>query len=50
VAVDSSHIYWADRGDTGGAGTIMGANLDGTGVTTLVSGRNFPYEVAVGLQ
>jgi hypothetical protein len=48
VAVDSSHIYWADLGSH----TIMEANLDGTGVTTLVtlvSSTNFsqPHGVAV---
>ena len=30
-----------------GAGTIVQANLDGTGVTTLVSGQNGPVGVAV---
>ncbi len=43
VAVDGSHIYWADTL----AGTIMEANLDGTGVTTLVSSQIFPFGVAV---
>ena len=43
VAVDGSHIYWADTL----AGTIMEANLDGTGVTTLVNSQIFPFGVAV---
>jgi hypothetical protein len=44
VAVDSSHIYWADNG----AGTIDETNRDGTGgVTTLVTGQNYPVTVAV---
>ena len=47
VAIDSSHIYWADAGIGTGTGTIMAANLDGTGVTTLVSGQNVPAGVAV---
>jgi virginiamycin B lyase len=48
MAIDSSHIYWADAGSmAAGVGTIMRANLDGTGVTTLVSGQNNPSGVAV---
>ena len=43
LAVGSCHIYWADQG----SGTIMEANLDGTGVTTLVSGLTAPFGVAV---
>ena len=43
VAVDSSHIYWTDE-----SGTVMRANLDGTGVTTLESGLNSTFGVAVG--
>jgi hypothetical protein len=46
VAVDSSHIYWAD----GGSGTIMEANLDGSNPLPLVSGQNDPAGVAVGPQ
>src|SRR5258708_6963619 len=38
------HLYWANFGD----GTIDEANLDGTGVTTIVTGQNGPYGVAVG--
>ena len=37
------HIYWANYG----SGTIIEANLDGTGVTTLVSGQGNPTGVAV---
>ena len=48
VAVDGSHIYWADQGGGGiTSGTIMEANLNGTGVTTLVRGQNRPAGVAV---
>lgn len=47
VAVSVSHIYWVDEL----SGTIMSANLDGTGVTTLVTGQNSgPAGMAVGLQ
>jgi hypothetical protein len=45
VAVSSSHIYWTNLG----GGTIMAANLSGTGVTTLVSGQLLPEGMAVGL-
>jgi hypothetical protein len=44
--VDSSHIYWS----TPGGGTIMEADLAGTGMQTLVSGQSFPYGVALGPQ
>jgi serine protease len=45
VAVDSSHIYWANAGD----GTIHEANLDGTSPQTLVTGNinSGPRGVAV---
>ena len=48
IAVNASHIYWADAcsGTTLG-GTIMESNLDGTAVTTLVSGLDCPTGVAV---
>jgi Low-density lipoprotein receptor repeat class B len=46
VAVGASRIYWSD--DSGPSdGAIMAANLDGTGVTTLVTGLNHPSGVAV---
>ena len=35
----TSHIYWANVH----GGTINGANLDGTGVTTLVTGQNLLF-------
>jgi hypothetical protein len=45
VAVYGSHIYWVSQG----SGTIMEANLDGTGVTTLASDPNpAAYGIAVG--
>jgi Low-density lipoprotein receptor repeat class B len=44
--VDSSHIYWTD----GSGGTVMAASLDGSGVTTLVSGQSDPIGVTVGPQ
>lgn len=44
VAVDGSHLYWADQR----AGTIMEAGLDGSNPTTLVTGQNYTYGVAVG--
>jgi len=48
IAVDSSNIYGADDilccADPG---TIMRANLDGTGVTTLIPGQGQPEGVAV---
>jgi hypothetical protein len=40
---DQPDGFWANQG----AGTIVQANLDGTGVTTLVSGQNGPVGVAV---
>ena len=44
MAVDSSHLYWADDPD----GTIGEVNLDGTGAHTIISGQDSPYGVAVG--
>jgi sugar lactone lactonase YvrE len=45
VAVDSTHLYWADTG----ADAIMRSDLDGTNVTTLVTdaANSHPYGVAV---
>ena len=44
VAVDASHIYWADT-------NIFQANLDGTNPHSIVSGLNFGFNgVAVGPQ
>jgi sugar lactone lactonase YvrE len=48
VAVDSSHVYWANG--VNNTGTINKANLDGTGVTTLATGQQTPRGVAVGPQ
>ena len=41
--MDASHLYWSDTI----SGTIMAANLDGTVVTTLVTGQDQPEGVAV---
>ena len=43
-----AHLYWANFGAFPNTGTIQEANPDGTGVTTIVSGQNGPYGVAVG--
>jgi len=44
--VDSSHLHWTNQGD----GTVDDAHLDGTGVTTLVTGQNGPAGVTVTQQ
>ena len=44
VAVDSSHIYWAEQGVSG---SIKEAPLTGGTVTTLASGQIFATGVAV---
>ena len=47
LAVDSSHIYWADRED----GTIGRASIDGTGVTSgFVTGAANVTDVAIDSQ
>jgi hypothetical protein len=49
VAVDGSHIYWTNLGNTyanGGNGTISEANLDGTSPQTIITGGE-PYGIAV---
>ncbi len=47
VAVDASHIYWANEGFLSGT-TIGRANLDGTGVDqNFITGANSPGGVAV---
>ena len=48
VAVDSSHIYWANNTTDpyNPIGTIMRANLDGTNQQTLITGI-YPFGVAV---
>jgi virginiamycin B lyase len=47
VAVDASHIYWANEGFLSGT-TIGRANLDGTGVDqSFISGAESPAGVAV---
>jgi hypothetical protein len=43
VAVDSSHLYWADDND----GAISAANLDGSNRHIIVTGRDFPQMMAV---
>ena len=42
-----AHLYWASFGAFPNTGTIDEANLDGTGVTTLVPGQDQPEGVAV---
>jgi hypothetical protein len=44
VAVDNSHIYWADQAN----GTIEEAPLAGGTATPLITGQNQPTGVAVG--
>jgi len=43
-----AHLYWTNFGAFPNTGTIGEANVDGTGVTTIVSGQNGPLGVAVG--
>jgi Abnormal spindle-like microcephaly-assoc'd, ASPM-SPD-2-Hydin len=43
IAVDASHIYWADTS----GGTINEANLDGSNPHPLVTGQNQPAGIAV---
>jgi hypothetical protein len=45
VAVDSSHLYWANQS---GLGNIIEANLDGTNPLTIATNQNGPSGVAVG--
>ncbi|MGO9207419.1 MAG: hypothetical protein ACLQBX_14775, partial [Candidatus Limnocylindrales bacterium] len=52
VAVDSTHVYWANRGTSGWtptSGTTIGrANLDGTGLDeSFIGGAQSPCGVAV---
>jgi hypothetical protein len=42
-----AHLYWTNFGASPNTGTIGEANVDGTGVTTIVSGQNGPLGVAV---
>lgn len=44
IALDSSHLY---LGDVAGNGRIMKANLDGSGLETLVQSDAYPFAVAV---
>ena len=41
--MDARHLYWANNG----AGTIVEANLDGTGAHVIASGQKSPEAVAV---
>jgi len=45
--VDASHLYWANA-ITSTKGTILEANLDGTGAKVIASRQNGPTGVAVG--
>ena len=44
AAAPTSHLYWANAG----AGTIVEANLNGTGAKVIASRQNGPTGVAVG--
>lgn len=44
IAIDSTHLY---LGDVAGDGSIMRANLDGSGRTTLVASDAYPFAIAV---
>ena len=46
VAVDNSHIFWADEASGTTPGAIREANLDGTGVTTLITGQIGQFDPA----
>ena len=46
VAVNASHLYWANQTTT--AGTVHEANLDGTSAKVIASRQNGPSGVAVG--
>lgn len=48
LAVTPTHLYWTDVADGGaGAGSVMQANLDGSGVAAVASGQSSPaYVVA----
>jgi len=45
--VDASHLYWGNQGTVTIPGTIVEANLDGTGAKTIASGKGSPHGVAV---
>jgi hypothetical protein len=47
VAVDASHIYWADTGKTGFPGTIWEAPLTGSPAAIVATGQDNPAGVAV---
>ena len=47
VAVDASHLYWGNHGTVQTPGTIVEANLDGTGAKTIASHKGSPWGVAV---
>jgi hypothetical protein len=48
IATDGAFLYWADDGPGAeGNGSILRANLDGTGAVTIASGQAYPQEVAV---
>jgi virginiamycin B lyase len=48
LAVDSSHIYWADWGNRGTGKTIGRANIDGTGVDQkFIAGTSGGFGIAV---
>jgi hypothetical protein len=47
VAVDASHIYWADTGKTGFPGTLWEAPLTGSPAAIVATGQDNPAGVAV---
>ena len=46
MAVDSSGVYWVNKGTGANDGSIVRVTLNGLTVTTLVSGAPGPYAVA----
>ncbi|MFI6833101.1 choice-of-anchor D domain-containing protein [Kribbella sp. NPDC050241] len=47
LAVDANHVYWSNYRQLEGDGTIMRANLDGTGPVQLAQGLDAPQGLAV---
>ena len=48
ITTDATRVYWVDPGSwTQPSGSIVSARLDGSDVTTMISGRNHPAGIAV---